>query len=93
MSVANKSAIETAGPGPGYQENPTHFVDFEPSPKRVRVTFAGENIADTTNALILYGPATCRSITFCAKMSLWSGSFRPTIPRTALSKATPTISR
>ena len=46
--------LETAGPGPGYRDNPGHIVEFEPSPKRVRVTFAGANIADTTNALILY---------------------------------------
>ena len=48
------SNAATAGPGPGYQTNPEHIVEFEPSPKRVRVTFAGENIVDTTNALILY---------------------------------------
>ena len=54
MSVADISTAETAGPGPGYQENPAHFVEFEPSPKRVRVSFAGEDIVDTTTALILY---------------------------------------
>lgn len=48
------SSVETAGPGPGYRDHPEHLVEFEPSPKRVRVTFAGETIIDTTNALILY---------------------------------------
>jgi len=51
---ALETAGQTAGPGPGYTENPAHFVEFEPSPKRVRVTFAGTDIVDTTNALILY---------------------------------------
>ena len=37
------SNAATAGPGPGYQTNPEHIVEFEPSPKRVRVTFAGES--------------------------------------------------
>jgi uncharacterized protein (DUF427 family) len=45
---------DTAGPAPGYADRPEHFVEFEPSPKRIRVTFGGETIADTTNALILY---------------------------------------
>ena len=54
MSKVDISNVETAGPGPGYREHPEHTVQFEPSPKRVRVTFAGENIVDTTNALILY---------------------------------------
>lgn len=48
------STVQTAGPGPGYQDHPEHIVEFEPSPKRVRVNFAGEDIVDTTNALILY---------------------------------------
>ena len=54
MSNVGTSRAATAGPGPGYQSNPEHTVEFEPSPKRVRVTFAGEDIVDTTNALILY---------------------------------------
>ena len=54
MSTVDLSTVETAGPGPGYKENPAHFVEFEPSPKRVRVTFAGADIVDTTNALIVY---------------------------------------
>ncbi|MCZ6588446.1 MAG: DUF427 domain-containing protein, partial [Alphaproteobacteria bacterium] len=48
------SSVETAGPGPGYRDHPEHLVEFEPSPKRVRVSFAGETIVDTTNALILH---------------------------------------
>jgi len=44
----------TAGPAPGYKDKPDHFVEFEPSPKRIRVMFGGETIADTTRALILY---------------------------------------
>ena len=45
---------ETAGPAPGYKDMPEHFVDFEPSPKRIRVSFGGETIVDTTNGLIVY---------------------------------------
>ncbi len=45
---------ETAGPAPGYKDKPEHFVNFEPSPKRIRVSFGGETIVDTTNGLILY---------------------------------------
>jgi len=48
------SAGAKAGPGPGYRERPEHFVEFEPCGKRLRVAFAGETIADTTKALILF---------------------------------------
>jgi uncharacterized protein (DUF427 family) len=48
------NSVATAGPSPGYRDHPEHKVEFEPSPKRVRVTFGGEDIVDTTNALILY---------------------------------------
>ncbi len=44
----------TAGPAPGYKDKPDHFVEFAPSPKRIRVKFGGETIADTTRALILH---------------------------------------
>jgi uncharacterized protein (DUF427 family) len=44
----------TAGPAPGYRDKPEHFVEFEPSPKRIRVVFGGETIVDSTAALILY---------------------------------------
>lgn len=44
----------TAGPASGYADRPAHFVQFEPSPKRIRVMFGGETIVDTTNGLILY---------------------------------------
>ena len=39
----------TAGPAPGYKDRPEHFVNFERSPKRIRVAFGGETIVDTTN--------------------------------------------
>ena len=45
---------ETAGPAPGYGDKPEHFVEFEPSPKRIRVTFGGETVVDTTDGLILH---------------------------------------
>jgi uncharacterized protein (DUF427 family) len=37
----------------GYADHPGYEVSFAPSPKRVRVTFAGETIADSMNALLL----------------------------------------
>ncbi len=40
-------------PGPGYAAHPGYRVDLEPCPKRVRVVFAGEPIADSLGALIL----------------------------------------
>ena len=46
--------IATAGPAPGYADKPDHFVEFAHSPKRIRVMFGGETIADSTNALILH---------------------------------------
>ena len=51
----SKTAMsKTAGPAPGYKDKPEHFVTFEPSPKRIRVSFGGETIVDTTNGLIVY---------------------------------------
>lgn len=44
----------TAGPAPGYADRPEHFVEFEPSRKRIRVVFGGETIVDTTDSLILF---------------------------------------
>lgn len=48
------TAVETAGPGPGYAERPEHKIEFEPVAKRIRIVLGGETIADTTAALILY---------------------------------------
>lgn len=36
-----------------YGEIPEHWVDFEESPRRVRVTFGGETLADTKHAMLL----------------------------------------
>jgi uncharacterized protein (DUF427 family) len=38
---------------PGFAKNPDYRVDFEPSPRRVRVEFNGEIIADTTAAMLM----------------------------------------
>jgi uncharacterized protein (DUF427 family) len=43
----------TAGPAPGYADRPEHFVEFESSPKRIRVMYGGQTIVDTTDGLIL----------------------------------------
>ena len=38
----------------GFKSNPDYKILFEPSPRRVRVKFAGEIIADSTNAHLLF---------------------------------------
>lgn len=38
-------------PAPGYASKPEHRVDLLPETRRVRVTFAGQVIADSTNAV------------------------------------------
>src|SRR5258708_2114522 len=40
-----------ANPAPGYATKPEHRVDLLPEARRVRVTFAGAVIADSTAAL------------------------------------------
>lgn len=45
---------ETAGPAPGYIDRPEHFVEVEPSPKRIRVAFGDQTIIDTDGALIVH---------------------------------------
>jgi uncharacterized protein (DUF427 family) len=41
-------------PESGFKTNPDYKVTLEPSPRRVRVKFNGETIADSTNAHLLY---------------------------------------
>jgi uncharacterized protein (DUF427 family) len=41
-------------PAPGYQKNPGHTITLEPSPRRVRVKFGGEWIADSTDMRLMY---------------------------------------
>ena len=43
-----------ANPAPGYQKNPDHHIRLEASPRRVRVQFAGEWIADSTDMMLMY---------------------------------------
>jgi uncharacterized protein (DUF427 family) len=44
----------TQGPAPGFQSNPDYKILFEPSPRRVRVEFGGEVIADSTVVHLLF---------------------------------------
>jgi uncharacterized protein (DUF427 family) len=44
----------THAPAPGFQSNPDYRINFEPSPRRVRVRFNGEWIADSTQAHLLF---------------------------------------
>lgn len=41
-----------AGKSPGFAKRPDYRVDFIPSPRRVRVTFGGETIADSTRVMM-----------------------------------------
>ena len=43
-----------ANPAPGYQKNPDHHIRLDPSPRRVRVRFGGEWIADSVNMRLMY---------------------------------------
>ena len=43
-----------ANPAPGYQKNPDHHIRLEASPRRVRVKFGGEWIADSTDMVLMY---------------------------------------
>ena len=45
---------ETAGKSPGFAKAPDYDVHLEPSPRRLRVMFNGETVADSINALLLY---------------------------------------
>src|ERR1700720_1802958 len=38
----------------GFKSNPDYKITFEPSPRRVRVQFNGETIADSTGARLLF---------------------------------------
>ena len=40
-----------ANPAPGYAQKPEHRVDLLPETRRVRVTFAGQVVADSTRAV------------------------------------------
>ena len=41
-------------PAPGYKKNPDHQIRLEESPRRVRVKFGGEWIADSTDMVLMY---------------------------------------
>jgi len=43
----------TGNPAPGYKKNPNHRIETKPATERVRVTFNGEVIADTREAIKL----------------------------------------
>jgi uncharacterized protein (DUF427 family) len=46
--------VPVGNKAPGFVKNPTHRVDLEPATgQRVRVTFAGVTVADTTDALVV----------------------------------------
>ena len=40
-----------ANPAPGYKDKPEHRVNLLPETRRVRVTFAGQVVADSTRAV------------------------------------------
>jgi len=46
----------TGNPAPGYKKHPEHRIETKPAGGRVRVTFNGEVIADTKDAIQLEEP-------------------------------------
>ncbi len=48
------SAIASRASGPGYAAHPNYRIETEPCPKRIRVAFGGETIADSTAVLLLH---------------------------------------
>jgi len=56
-----------ANPAPGFKEYPGHRISAKPAGVRVRVTFRGEVIADTTKAIALEegkGPKTVAPVVY-----------------------------
>ncbi len=47
------SATALAQKAPGFLKNSDKFLEVEPSPRRVRIKFAGETIVDSTSALLM----------------------------------------
>ena len=47
-------AIQTLKRQSGFKANPDYKIVFEPSPRRVRVKFNGETVADSANAHLLF---------------------------------------
>ena len=56
----------------GFKNNPDYKILFEPSPRRVRVTFNGATIADSTKPICCSRRGICRSITSRGPMCAWS---------------------
>ena len=46
--------MSKANPAPGYKEYPEHRIETHPASARVRVTYQGEVIADTRDALEMH---------------------------------------
>jgi uncharacterized protein (DUF427 family) len=69
-----------------------HTLYFEDSPRRVRVTFNGETIADSKRVKLLHETGHCPSTTFPKRTSVRTCSKRATILRTARSRAMPRTS-
>lgn len=52
--MAQASEAQTGGKSPGFAKNPGYVVRLEESPRRVRVAFNGEYVADSTRAKLLF---------------------------------------
>ncbi len=48
-----KDKLKSSGPAPGFAASPSHRVDMEPCPRRIRVKCGDEFIADSTDALLM----------------------------------------
>ena len=40
-------------PAPGFSTHPEHAIELAPAGKRIRVSFSGKTIADTSNAIVM----------------------------------------
>ncbi len=41
-------------PAPGFQTHPEHAIELAPANQRIRVSFSGKTIAQTSNAIVLH---------------------------------------
>ena len=45
--------VTTPGKAPGFVKNPDKVLEFEPSPRRIRINVNGEDIVDSTNVMLM----------------------------------------
>jgi len=53
MGEANKTQGTAIEKAPGFAKNPKKILEFEPSPRRIRIKFNGRVIVDSTNVMLM----------------------------------------